>query len=87
MRRRPRHSGVRLSGVVAPMLFGGAMDSATYTAWVGRCLVPKLRCGGVVVVDNLSSYKSVEAVGVLASAGCRVLFLPPYSVGLKSDCL
>jgi transposase len=76
-------AGIRLSGPVAPLVFDGAVNGEVYTAWVEQFLVPELRPGDVVVADNLSSHKNAKAMKLIEAAGCRVLFLPPYSPDLN----
>ena len=70
---------MRLSGPVAPLVFDGPIDGEIYSAWVEQFLVPELRPGDVVVADNLSSHKNARAAELITAAGCRLLFLPPYS--------
>lgn len=72
-------AGIRFSGPVAPLVFDGAVNGDIYCAWVEQFLIPELRPGDVVVADNLSSHKNAKAVEMITAAGCRVLFLPPYS--------
>lgn len=72
-------AGIRLSGPVAPLVFDGAINGEIYCAWVEQFLIPELRPGDVVVADNLSSHKSARATELIKAAGCRALFLPPYS--------
>ena len=72
-------AGIRLSGPVAPLVFDGALNGEIYCAWVEQFLIPELRPDDVVVADNLSSHKSVRATELIKAAGCRALFLPPYS--------
>lgn len=67
------------AGVVTAAAFEGATDSAAFQAFVGQFLVPKLRPGQVVVMDNLAPHKSPRVAGLIESAGCRLLLLPPYS--------
>ena len=43
------------------------------------CLVPKLRVGQVVVMDNATFHKGGKIQKLIAEAGCRILYLPPYS--------
>lgn len=76
-------AGIRLSGPVAPLVFDGAVNGEVYVAWVEQFLVPELRPGDVVVADNLSSHKNAKAIGLIEAAGCRALFLPPYSPDLN----
>ena len=75
-------AGLRLSGVVAPMAFEGAMDTAAFEAWVIEGLVPELEPGDVVVWDNLSPHKSATAEAAVQAAGAAVKPLPPHSPDL-----
>lgn len=59
--------------------FDGATDTETFLAFVREGLVPNLRKGQVVVLDNLSAHKSCEIDRLIESAGARVMRLPPYS--------
>jgi transposase len=74
---------IRLDGTSACMSIEGSTDTPAFNAYVGRVLVPTLRPGDFVVLDNLSSHKSPETVRLIESAGARVLFLPPYSPDLN----
>jgi transposase len=59
--------------------FAGALDRPVFEAYVERILVPALRPGQTVVLDNLSVHKSARARQLIEAAGCRVRFLPTYS--------
>jgi transposase len=59
--------------------FEGATDSDTFIAFVRDGLVPNLKPGQVVVLDNLSAHKSPKIDRLIESAGARVMRLPPYS--------
>jgi len=67
------------AGVTAAMSLEGAMDRAAFDVFVAQALVSTLRPGQVVVWDNLSVHKSTLAQRLIEAAGCRVVFLPPYS--------
>src|SRR5215207_6102292 len=75
-------AGMRLSGVVAPMVFEGATDTAAFETWVIEGLVPELEPDDVVVWDNLKPHKSAVVKRAVESAGARVLPLPPHSPDL-----
>ena len=75
-------SGLRTSGVVAPMALPGATDGPAFTTYVERVLVPELHAGDVVVWDNLSSHKSAAAVAAIEAMGATVEPLPAYSPDL-----
>lgn len=70
--------GVRCSTVV-----DGAVNRDVFTAFVKQVLVPALRPGDIVVMDNLSSHKGTRIRELIESAGAEVLFLPPYSPDLN----
>jgi transposase len=67
------------TGIAAALVVAGAADGPSVTASVREVLVPALRPGQVVVLDNLSVHKSADARALVAAAGCRLLFLPAYS--------
>jgi len=71
-------AGVRCSTVV-----DGAINRDVFDAFVERVLVPELRDGDVVILDNLSSHKSEHARRLIESRGARLVFLPPYSPDLN----
>ena len=75
-------SGLRTSGVVAPMALPGATDRTVFETYVEQALVPELRAGDVVVWDNLSAHKSAAAVAAIEAVGARVERLPVYSPDL-----
>lgn len=58
---------------------GGGTTKAGFLGFVVGVLVPVLRPGQTVVLDNLSAHKSAEVAAAIRAAGCRVLFVPPYS--------
>jgi len=66
-------------GLGAAMTLDGATDALAFAAYVGELLVPTLRPGQVVVLDNLSAHKGEAIRALIAAAGCTLLFLPPYS--------
>ena len=50
--------------------------------WLEQILIPELKPGQVIILDNASFPKSKESVEIMKKAGCEVLFLPPYSPDL-----
>jgi transposase len=66
-------------GMLTGCTFDAAVDSEMFLAFVEQMLVPKLRRGQVVVLDNLPAHKSPRIDQLIESAGARVLRLPPYS--------
>ena len=66
-------------GLRAPLTQLGALDAATFTAYVRDVLCPRLRPGQVVVMDNLSIHKAAAVREAIEAARCSLLFLPPSS--------
>ena len=76
-------AGLRADGVVAPMVLDGAMDGPAFRAYVSQVLVPDLRPGDIVVMDNLPAHKVAGVRDAIKAAGAGVLYLPPYSPDLN----
>ena len=72
-------AALRSTGMTAPMVIDGAINGDLFCAYVGQVLVPELRAGDIVVMDNLSSHRRAEARQAIEAVGARVVFLPPYS--------
>lgn len=70
-------------GFIAPFRFKGHTNTDVFNLWVERCLIPDLRPGQVVILDNASFHKSKRTVELIEAANCRVLFQPPYSPDLN----
>ncbi|MFT6072007.1 MAG: transposase [Alphaproteobacteria bacterium] len=69
--------------VVAPMIFQGSCNAELFMAWVQEQLVPSLKKGQVIVMDNASFHKSPRIRTAIEQAGCRLIYLPPYSPDLN----
>lgn len=67
----------------APYVLDGPINGVTFTAWVEQCLVPTLKPGDVVIMDNLGSHKGKAVRQAIRAVGARLLFLPPYSPDLN----
>lgn len=78
-------SAIRVEGVMkdATVVFDGAMNGVTFLGYVEQFLVPALRPGDVVVMDNLPAHKSVDVREAIESASCDLWYLPPYSPDLN----
>lgn len=68
-----------VNGIRTACCFDGATDTEMFVAFVETFLVPQLRRGQVVILDNLSAHKSPRVDQLVESVGARVLRLPPYS--------
>jgi transposase len=76
-------SAVRLGGPLAAVTIEGATDAEVFATYVQQVLVPELRPGDIVVMDNLAPHKMPRALAAVEAAGAEVWFLPPYSPDLN----
>ncbi|MCO5220023.1 MAG: IS630 family transposase [Thermomicrobiales bacterium] len=67
------------TGVGPSLTFEGALNGVVFAQWVREQLVPTLRPGQVVILDNLSVHKTPAARKAIEAAGCHLRFLPAYS--------
>lgn len=72
-------AGLSSTGIVAPWVLDGPINGDAFEVYVGQVLVPELRHGDIVIMDNLSSHKRPRIAELIKSAGSSVLYLPPYS--------
>ena len=72
-------AALRPDALTAPTVFDGPIDTACFRAYVEQVLVPTLRPGDVVVLDNLAVHKHPDVRAAIERAGARLRFLPPYS--------
>lgn len=72
-------AGLRVSGMVAPMVLDGPINGIAFQAYVDQVLAPELRPGDIVVMDNLGSHKGAGVRAAIEAAGATLLYLPPYS--------
>jgi putative transposase len=76
-------AALRSDGITAPCLFDGPINGESFLAYVVQVLVPTLKSGDIVVMDNLGSHKSKAVRDAIWSVGARRLFLPAYSPDLN----
>ena len=76
-------AALRTSGLTAPLVVDGAINGAVFLAYIEQQLVPTLRPGDMVVMDNLSAHKVSGVRRAIEAAGATVLYLPPYSPDLN----
>jgi len=70
-------------GVRAMMTVEGATDAEVFETFLVRVLVPKLRPGDIVVLDNVGAHRTAEVRRLIQVSGARVVYLPPYSPDLN----
>lgn len=76
-------AGLNLKGIVAPTIIDGPMDGRMFRAYVEQVLVPELKPGDIVILDNLPAHKVSDIDRILQKAGATLRFLPPYSPDLN----
>ena len=76
-------AGLRTTGLTAPMVLDGAMNGATFKAYVEQLLAPSLAPHDIVIMDNLSSHKVAGVREAIKAAGAFLLYLPAYSPDLN----
>ena len=74
---------LRLDGMKAPFAIDWAMNSATFIEYIRQCLVPTLKEGDIVVMDNLPAHKPDDVRELIEGAGAELRYLPPYSPDLN----
>ena len=72
-------AGVRLTGMVAAMALDGPISGRSFRAYIDQVLVPALKPGDVVVMDNPGSHKGPGVRAAIEAAGARLLYVPPSS--------
>lgn len=70
---------IGVSGVEAPMLIEGSVDTSVFNAYCEQVLRPTLKSGEIIVLDNLGAHRASRIEQIAASCDARVLWLPPYS--------
>ncbi|HEY5732840.1 MAG TPA: IS630 family transposase [Methyloceanibacter sp.] len=76
-------AALRIDGLTAPYVVDGAMDGPSFMAYVEQVLVPTLRKGDIVFMDNLRTHKIAGAREAIEAVGARVRYLPAYSPDLN----
>ncbi len=76
-------AALRRDSIGAPCLFDGPINGAVFLAWVRQSLVPTLKPGEIVIMDNLGSHRGKAVRRAIRDAGARLLFLPKYSPNLN----
>ena len=76
-------AALRHNAITAPFVLDGPVNGNAFIIYVEQVLVPTLKPGDIVVMDNLGSHKSSKVRQLIRSAGARLLFLPPYSPDLN----
>jgi transposase len=76
-------AGLRHDRIAAPWLLEGPIDGETFRRYVEKVLLPTLRPGDIVIMDNLGSHKGQAVRQLIRSTGAKLFFLPKYSPDLN----
>ena len=76
-------AALRRDRIEAPWLLDGPINGERFRVYVERVLVPTLKPGDIVIMDNLGSHKGKAVRRAIRAAGARLLFLPKYSPDLN----
>ena len=76
-------AALRCDRIEAPCVIDGPINGETFLAYVEQILVPTLKPGDVVIMDNLGSHKGKAVRRAIRAAGAKLFFLPPYSPDLN----
>jgi len=76
-------AALRHDRIDAPCVLDQPINGDSFLAWVSQMLLPTLKPGDIVILDNLGSHKRAAVRQAIRSAGARLLFLPPYSPDLN----
>jgi transposase len=74
---------IGLRGIAAPMVFDGPINRDAFLAYVEQFLVPVLKSGDILIMDNLPAHKGDAIRNAIEAAGAELRFLPPYSPDLN----
>jgi transposase len=76
-------AGLRCAAITAPFVIDRPMTGDIFLTWLDRCLIPTLRPGDTVVMDNLPAHKVAGVRQRFEACGATLLYLPPYSPDLN----
>ena len=71
------------SRILAPFCYTGTCNTSLFNTWLEKVCLPDLKSGQVIILDNASFHKSKRTIEIIEDAGCKILFLPPYSPDLN----
>jgi len=76
-------AALRHDRIDAPGVIDGPINGESFLAYVEQVLVPALKPGDIVIIDNLGSHKGKAVRRAIRAAGAKLFFLPPYSPDLN----
>lgn len=76
-------AGLRVDSLTAPFAIDRPMTGAIFVEYIRQCLVPAIKPGDIVIMDNLPAHKAGAVRELIAAAGAELRYLPPYSPDLN----
>jgi transposase len=76
-------AGYRDGQLIAPFTIEGACNRTVFETWLETCLIPVLRPGEWVIVDNATFHHGGRIAQLIEAAQCHLVYLPPYSPDLN----
>ena len=76
-------AALRHDRITAPWLLEGPIDGESFATYVEKVLLPTLRPGDIVIMDNLGSHRGKIIRQLIRSAGAKLFLLPKYSPDLN----
>jgi transposase len=76
-------AALRYDRIEAPWVLEGPIDGESFTIYVEKVLLPTLKPGDIVIMDNLGSHKGKVVRELIRSVGAKLFFLPKYSPDLN----
>jgi transposase len=76
-------AALRYDRIEAPCVIDGPINGESFRAYVEQVLVPTLKPGDIVIIDNLGSHKGKAVRRLIRATGAKLFFLPPYSPDLN----
>ncbi len=76
-------AALRYDAITAPFVIDEPMNGEIFRIYLQRCLVPTLKPGDIVVMDNLPAHKNDGVRRIIEAAGAELRYLPPYSPDLN----
>ena len=76
-------AALRCDRIDAPCVIDGPINGESFLAYVEQVLVPTLKPGDIVIIDNLGSHKGKAVRRAIRAAGAKLFFQPPYSPDLN----
>ena len=76
-------AGLHNNKPIAPFEFKGYCDTQVVLTWLENVLLPEIPKGSTIIWDNASFHKSPKILALIEDAGCKLLFLPAYSLDLN----